>query len=95
MRFEWDAAKALSNHKKHGVTFQEATTVFADPLTLIASDAVHPERLTLLGRSSRLRLLFVVYVEKHHGETLRLISARPATRAERHAYEEGTFEGPS
>ena len=95
MRFEWNEAKATSNRQKHRVTFQEAATVFTDPLTLIAPDAVHPERFIILGRSSHSRLLFVVYVEKHHGETIRIISARQATRAERHAYEEGTFDDPS
>ncbi len=89
VRFEWDAAKAASNRHKHGVTFGEARTVFADPLTLIAPDRQHADRFHIVGVSSRTRVLFVVYAEKADDETIRIISARPATRAERRAYEEG------
>ena len=88
MRFEWDEAKAASNRRKHSVTFEEAVTVFADPLTLIEPDRTHADRFQILGVSTRSRVLFVVYAEKHHGETFRIISARRATRAERQAYED-------
>jgi uncharacterized DUF497 family protein len=90
--FEWDVTKATANKQKHGVTFEEAATVFADPHTLIASDALHVDRFNILGRSSRDRTLVVVYAEKYHDQTIRIISARRATRAERQAYEEdGAF----
>jgi len=88
VRFEWDADKERGSRQKHGVSFHEAATVFTDPFTLIAPDVFYAERFTILGISSRSRLLFVVYAEKHHGETIRIISARRATRAEREAYEE-------
>jgi len=90
LRFEWDAAKAASNRRKHGVTFDEARTVFADPLTLIAPDARHADRFHIVGVSSRKRVLFVVYAEKEDDETIRIISARRAAPSERQAYEEGT-----
>jgi uncharacterized DUF497 family protein len=88
VRFEWDAKKADGNRQKHGVTFEEAVSVFADPLTLISADRLHADRFSILGMSARSRVLFVVYVEKQHGETIRIISARRATNAERQAYEE-------
>jgi uncharacterized DUF497 family protein len=92
VEFEWDGAKATANKQKHGVTFAEAATVFADPHTLVTSDARHAHRFNILGRSSRDRTLFVVYAEKFHDQTIRIISARRATRAERQAYEEdGAF----
>ena len=89
MFFTWDARKAAANSRKHGVTFEEAETVFDDPLAGITQDDVHPERLILLGQSSRRRLLLVVHVEVDQ-DTVRLISARLATRTERRRYEEGT-----
>ena len=92
VEFEWDLTKAAANKQKHGITFEEAATVFADPHTLIASDALHVDRFNILGRSSRDRTLVVVYAEKYHDKTIRIISARRATRAERQAYEEdGAF----
>jgi len=57
-RFEWDAAKARANARKHGVTFEEATTVFDDPHALDAPDRYDPERFVIIGVSSRSRLLF-------------------------------------
>ncbi len=76
--------------RKHGVSFTEAVTVFADPLAFTAPDAKHSERFCILGLSSQTQLLLVVYAEvDENGETTRLISARPATRHERQAYEEG------
>ena len=89
LNFEWDARKAASNLTKHGVTFEEATAVFADPLGRIQQDprhSVEEERYVLLGVSLRRTLLAVMYVER--GATIRLVSAREATRRERKYYEE-------
>lgn len=91
LQFEWDPAKARTNARKHGVTFDEALTVFGDLLSLTIPD---PGALTLeqrfaqIGLSSHGRLLVVIHRDR--GDTIRLISARPATRAERRTYEEGT-----
>ena len=87
MNFTWDPRKASSNRKKHGVSFEEAATVFGDRLGLAIEDAVDPERTLLLGMSDRLRVLLVVHVERVD-ETIRLISARRATAHERRRYEE-------
>lgn len=87
--FEWDAKKAESNTQKHGVTFDEASTVFGDPLGLLMRDPDHSvgeERYLLLGMSHRQRLLVVAYAERP--PRTRLISARRATRPERRRYEE-------
>ena len=88
MNFTWDPRKAASNQKKHGVTFEEAATVFADPLALAIQDELHEERTVLLGLSERVRVLLVVHVELDD-DTIRLISARRATAHERRRYEEG------
>lgn len=88
MNFTWDARKAASNAKKHGVTFEEAATVFADPLALSVQDEVHEERTLLLGLSERAQVLLVVHVELSD-EGIRLVSARRATTHERRLYEEG------
>lgn len=88
-RFEWDESKALLNERKHGVSFDEAATVFADPLSLTIVDDAHSDeedRFVDIGESSNGRLLVVVYTE--HDETIRIISCRPATRAERRTYEQ-------
>lgn len=85
--FSWDERKAASNLRKHGVSFGEAATVFADPLALAIDDAVAPERTLLLGMSERQRLLLVVHAELDHS-TMRIISARRATSHERRRYEE-------
>ena len=88
--FEWDQEKAAGNLHKHGVPFEEATTVFGDPLAMNMPDPDHSlneERFILLGLSHRLRLLVVTYAERGRGT--RLISAREATRQERRQYEEG------
>ena len=89
MRFEWDRRKAESNLSKHEVDFDEARSVFEDPLFVAFEDPDHSigeQRFLLLGRSSRDRILVVAYTERE--EAIRLISARKATRKERHAYEE-------
>jgi uncharacterized protein len=88
--FEWNAAKAAANLRKHGVSFEEASTVFADPLSINLPDPSHSvaeTRFLVLGLSIRQRLLVVAYAER--GDKTRLISARPATRRERRDYEEG------
>jgi uncharacterized DUF497 family protein len=95
IRFTWDLAKAAANRRKHGVDFAEAATAFADPLSLTVPDPDHSEaedRFLLLGRSEPGRLLVVVHVERAADE-IRIISARPAARVERHQYEEDNEEG--
>ena len=88
MQFTWDSKKAESNLKKHGVSFGEAVTVFADPLALIMEDALYGERAILIGQSKKQRLLFTVFVELA-ADSIRIISARRATSHERRRYEEG------
>jgi hypothetical protein len=91
--FEWDPSKAAANLRKHGVSFEEATTVFGDALAMNMPDPDHSlseERFVLLGMSGRHRLLVVAYVEK--GTWTRLISAREATRKERRQHEKGHEE---
>ena len=85
--FEWDDAKAAANVKKHGVSFEEASTVFDDPEALDAPDMEEPTRFVILGRSHEARILFVVQMER--GDRIRLISARKASPAQRKKYEEG------
>jgi hypothetical protein len=87
--FEWDADKAALNARKHGVTFDEASTVLGDPLSLLMRDPDHSlveERYIVLGMSNRGRLLVVAFAER--APHTRLISARRATRRERKRYEE-------
>jgi len=86
--FVWDAGKANSNRQKHGVTFEEAAEAFLDPFYQ-TGDASTPEeeRDFLLGYTLSQRLLLVVHVQRH--DYIRLISARPATPAERKIYEQG------
>jgi uncharacterized protein len=88
--FEWDAIKAASNLRDHKVSFDEASTAFADPLSLLMFDPDHSEqedRYLLLGVSLKGRLLVVSFAERP--PRTRLISARGATRNERRQYEEG------
>ena len=90
--FSWDARKALGNIKKHGVSFEEAATIFSDPEGLDWDDFEHSPseaRSIRLGFSISGRILFVVYTIrrlKNEKETIRIISARQATRKERQAY---------
>ncbi len=90
--FSWDARKALSNLKKHGVSFEEAATVFGDPDALDWDDPEHSQaevRSKRLGTSFTGRILIVVYTPrrlKNAKEIIRIISARQATRKEREAY---------
>lgn len=88
MRFTWDPRKATLNVRKHGVTFEEACTVFADPLALVVEDAVHGERELIIGESALQRVLVTVFVECG-AEEMRIVSARRATAHERRRYEEG------
>jgi len=88
VRYVWDPKKARSNEQKHGVTFEEAVTSFADPLAIIADDLVHGERAILIGMSWEARVLVTVFIEETEDE-VRLISARLPTRPERRRYEEG------
>jgi uncharacterized protein len=88
MSFEWDEEKARSNIAKHNISFDEATSVFDDPLFLTFADPEHSiqeQRFVIMGESARGRLLVVSYTERIG--TTRLISARPVTRKERKAYE--------
>ena len=88
MRFAWDPNKERRNKRKHGVGFQEATTVFGDQLAVTVSDPDHSvgeERLVTVGQSSSGRLLVVCHVEQ--GDTIRIISARNASAHERQDYE--------
>ncbi|HET7197448.1 MAG TPA: BrnT family toxin [Burkholderiales bacterium] len=88
MRFTWDPTKEQHNKGKHGVGFQEATTVFGDPLAITVSDPDHStgeERLLTIGQTSAGQLTVVCHVEQ--GDTIRIISARRATAHERKDYE--------
>ena len=90
VRFEWDDGKAKANVKKHKVTFDEASTVFADPLAKIFDDSEHSAeelREIIIGHSAENRLLLVSFTERGR-DLVRIISARVATRNERKAYEE-------
>jgi uncharacterized protein len=89
MTFDWDPFKAKSNLRKHGVSFEEASTAFFDPLSKTGLDPDHSfeeHRFITFGMSARQRLLVVAYTDD--GEAIRLISARLATRSEREIYEE-------
>jgi uncharacterized DUF497 family protein len=91
LEFEWDEDKARKNLKKHGVSFEEASTIFGDPLSLTIPDPQHSEeedRFVTLGESNRKRFLVVVSTDR--GDAIRIISARVATRRERKEYEEGS-----
>jgi uncharacterized DUF497 family protein len=90
LTFEWNEQKALMNVKKHGVTFDEATTVFDDPLAQIFDDEWHSpgeRREIIIGNSERNRLLIVYFTERMKG-IIRVFSSRPATKKERKDYEE-------
>jgi uncharacterized DUF497 family protein len=90
MRFERDSAKAASNLRRHKVSFDEATTVFRDPLARMVDDpdhSVEERREIAIGHSLLNRLLFVFFTEREVG-TVRIFSARTATRSERKEYEE-------
>lgn len=86
--FEWDPGKAKKNLKIHGISFDEASTVFQDSLSLTIYDPLHSEeedRFVLVGKSSGNRLLVVVHTERENN--IRIISARKVTKKEREQYE--------
>lgn len=86
MRFTWDARKAASNLKKHGVSFPEAATAFEDKLGAYYPDTLHENRFILVGYSRQQRLLYVVHAEVQQ-DVIRIISARRATSHEKAHYE--------
>jgi hypothetical protein len=91
LRFDWDPAKAAANLRKHRISFDEAISAFSDERGLLLDDPDHSgdeDRLVLLGLSGALRLLVVVHCYRERDATIRLISARKATRTERLAYDE-------
>lgn len=88
LRFEWHPEKAANNLRKHKVSFEEAATVFDDPLGATVADPDHSteeDRYVIVGRSNRRRLLIVAYAEREHN--IRVISARALTNHERQQYE--------
>ena len=90
LHFEWDEAKAQANRKKHGVSFDEAKSVFMDDRARLMPDPDHSEdeeRFVLLGYSAGLKLLVVCHCYRVEGRVIRLISARKATRQESVIYE--------
>ncbi len=87
--FEWDATKARANARKHGVTFEEAMTVFLDELAVPFEEGEHSDRLVLVGESQLGRTVLVVFTERVASGIIRIISARRATKRERRAYAEG------
>lgn len=90
LEFEWDDAKARANEQKHGVSFEEAKTVFGDAWAIFAYDGPHSwheDRSMIIRTSERTRVLTVIYVERTE-MTMRIISARCATARERRLYEE-------
>ncbi len=89
LRFEWDPKKAVANLQKHGVSFADAQTVFADENAKLIDDPDHSEeedRFVLLGLSSSLRLLVVCHCYRSEGNVIRIISARKAEGHERNSY---------
>ena len=93
VKFEWNKAKATSNKKKHGISFEEAQSVFYDEYAIQFYDIEHTEleedRFLMLGVSSESKILLVCHCEKDSGNIIRIISARKATRKERQYYEGG------
>ena len=94
MRFTWDEDKATSNIIKHGISFDEATTVFGDTLSDTFPDPDHSfdeHRFIIIGASDRGKILVIAHTDD--GELVRIISAREATHGERRSYEEGQAGG--
>ena len=89
MKFSWSKKKANSNLQKHGVSFEEAKSVFLDDLALLLDDPDHSadeERFILLGYSSQARIIIVCHCYRNNEEEMRLISARKATKIESNSY---------
>jgi uncharacterized DUF497 family protein len=92
LRFEWDARKAPANLRKHGVSFEEAETVFLDDEAIVIPDDEHSsdeDRFLILGFSYHLRMLVVCHCYRESNDVIRIISARKADRSERIQYEQG------
>ena len=93
IEFEWDLAKAKSNIKKHGVSFEEAKSVFFDEYAIQfyddESSQLEEDRFLILGSSNEANLLLVCHCERQEGQIIRIISARKATKSERNYYEGG------
>ena len=90
LQFEWDSKKAQVNKRKHGITFEEASTVFGDPLSMTIPDPAHSigeDRFITIGTSANGKLIVVVHTDRD--DIIRIISARGATRSERRQYEQG------
>ncbi|MGH2601049.1 MAG: BrnT family toxin [Dehalococcoidia bacterium] len=90
LRVEWDRRKAAANKRKHGVSFEEAETVFADDHALLLDDPDHSDaedRFVLLGLSAHFRVLVVVHCSRKADDVIRIISARKATKPERAYYD--------
>jgi len=91
--YEWDPEKARANLRKHGVSFEEAATVFLDPLAITFPDPDHSDeeaREITIGLTAKHRVMFISHCWR--GDRTRIISARRATRKERKQYEEGTYQ---
>ena len=94
--FEWDDEKAESNLEKHGVSFDEASTVFYDPHALVIDDDEHSyeeNRFIIVGLSAKARALTVCHCYREADEVIRIISARRATKNEENAYWRRRHEG--
>ncbi len=90
LKFKWDVPKSIANLRKHGVSFEEAATVFGDSLAMTFADpdhSVREARFVTIGQAHQDLLLVVAHVER--SQTIRIISARRATRQERTIYEQG------
>lgn len=90
MTYEWDPKKATSNLRKHGVSFREAVTAFSDPLAMTFDDPDHSSderRFVTIGTSNKNRVVFLAHADRDD-DRVRIISARVATKTERHAYQE-------
>jgi uncharacterized DUF497 family protein len=91
LKFEWDSNKSVTNKKKHGISFEEAQTVFFDPNARVIEDpehSEHEERFVILGVSQRLRILTVCYCYRRGNKVIRIISARRADKKEKEIYKE-------
>ena len=89
LRFEWDDRKSISNKRKHGVSFEEAQTIFFDDSAIEYADPAHSDaegRFLMLGRSYQLRVLVVCHCLRESETVIRIISARKATPKERRVY---------
>jgi uncharacterized protein len=90
LKFEWDSRKAQINKRKHGITFEQASTIFGNPLSLTIPDPAHSigeDRFVTIGMSVNGKLIVAVHVD--YDDIIRIISARNATRNEKRQYEQG------